>query len=431
MKNYLKEFVFRIERIGAIMSSKEVIVSISLGCEDIRVGKLWFHVRGSNESASFEYDKQWLEHPEKFALEPALKLTEGSFHTGQGMSLFGAIGDSAPDRWGRVLMRRGEILEARSKNRASKTLFEIDYLLGVNDEARQGALRFSLPPEENVFLAPKQKASIPPLVDLPKLLSAAERFTADNESEADLKLLLAPGSSLGGARPKASVRDKDGSLAIAKFPRKDDEFNVVIWEAVTLTLAKKAGIRVPPYRLETILEKSVLIISRFDRMDEKRIPFLSAMSMLGAQDNQQHSYLEMAYALAQHGASPEEDMKELWKRIVFTIMVSNTDDHLRNHGFIYERYKGWRLSPAYDINPTPAEIAPRILTTLIDFYDNSASLETAMGVAQDFRLKKEEALFIIKEVSAAVKQWRVVASEFGLSKRECDRMSSAFVYEEK
>ena len=205
----------------------------------------------------------------------------------------------------------------------------------------------------------------------------------------------------------------------------------MIWEAVTLTLAKKAGIRVPPYRLETILEKSVLIISRFDRMDEKRIPFLSAMSMLGAQDNQQHSYLEMAYALAQHGASPEEDMKELWKRIVFTIMVSNTDDHLRNHGFIYERYKGWRLSPAYDINPTPAEIAPRILTTLIDFYDNSASLETAMGVAQDFRLKKEEALFIIKEVSAAVKQWRVVASEFGLSKRECDRMSSAFVYEEK
>ena len=412
------------------MSSKEILVSIALGSEDIRIGKLWFHVRGHKESASFEYDKKWLDHPEKFALEPALKLTEGAFHTGFGINLFGAIGDSAPDRWGRVLMRRFEASKAIEQNRAPRSLFEIDYLLGVNDEARQGALRFSVAPDENVFLSPKQKTSIPPLVDLPKLLLATERFIADNESSEDLRLLLAPGSSLGGARPKASVRDKDGSLAIAKFPKKDDEFNVVVWEAATLTLAKQAGIRVPLYRLETICEKSVLIISRFDRKNGERIPFLSAMSMLGGRDNEQHSYLEMAYALAQNGASPEEDMKELWRRIVFTIMVSNTDDHLRNHGFIYERHKGWRLSPAYDINPTPIEIAPRILTTSIDFYDNSASLETAMGVAKDFRLKKEEALFIIKEVSSVVKQWRSVASKFGLSKRECDRMSNAFVFEE-
>lgn len=415
---------------GTMVSSKEILVSISLGSENIHIGKLWFHVRGHKESASFEYDKEWLDHPEKFALEPALKLTEGAFHTGQGISLFGAIGDSAPDRWGRVLMRRSEASKAKEQNRAPRALFEIDYLLGVNDEARQGALRFSISPDENVFLSFKQKTNIPPLVDLPKLLSATERFIADNESSEDLRLLLAPGSSLGGARPKASIRDKDGSLAIAKFPKKDDEFNVVVWEAVTLTLAKQAGIRVPLYRLETICEKSVLIISRFDRKDGERIPFLSSMSMLGARDNEQHSYLEMAYALVQNGASPEEDMKELWRRIVFTIMVSNTDDHLRNHGFIYERHKGWRLSPAYDINPTPIEIAPRILTTSIDFYDNSASLETAMRVAKDFRLKKEEALFIIKEVASAVEQWRSVASEFGLSKRECDRMSSAFVWDE-
>ena len=411
------------------MSSKEILVSIALGSEDISIGKLWFHARGHKESASFEYDKEWLDHPEKFALEPALKLTEGAFHTGQGISLFGAIGDSAPDRWGRVLMRRSEASKASVQNRAPRALFEIDYLLGVNDEARGGALRFSISPDENVFLSPKQKTSIPPLVDLPKLLSATERFIADNESSEDLRLLLAPGSSLGGARPKASIRDKDGSLAIAKFPKKDDEFNVVVWEAVTLTLAKKAKIKVPLYRLETICEKPVLIIRRFDRDGDNRIPFLSAMSMLGARDNEQHSYLEMAYALAQNGASPEEDMKELWRRIVFTIMVSNTDDHLRNHGFVYKRYKGWRLSPAYDINPTPIEIAPRILTTSIDFYDSSASLETAMRVAKDFRLNQEEALFIIKEVTSSVEQWRSVASEFGLSKRECDRMSSAFVSE--
>jgi serine/threonine-protein kinase HipA len=429
MKNCQKEFVSLREKTGVNMTSKEVIVTISLGSENIRVGKLWFHNRGSKESASFEYDKQWLTHPEKFALEPALKLTEGAFHTGQGIHLFGAMGDSAPDRWGRVLMRRAEASSAKTQNRTPKTLLEIDYLLGVNDEARHGALRFSVPPNENVFLSPKQKSSIPPLVDLSKLLSATERFIEDNESAEDLQLLLAPGSSLGGARPKASIRDKDGTLAIAKFPREDDEFNVVIWEMITLTLAQKAGIKVPSHRLETILEKPVLIIHRFDRKNGERIPFLSAMSMLGAQDNQQHSYLEMAYALAQHGASPEEDMKELWRRIVFTIMVSNTDDHLRNHGFTFERSKGWRLSPAYDINPTPAEIAPRMLTTAIDFQDNSASLETARRVAKDFRLKQEEALSIIKEVASAVKQWRSLASEFGLSKRECDRMSSAFVYE--
>ena len=232
---------------------------------------------------------------------------------------------------------------------------------------------------------------------MPKLLSATERLIADHESTEDLRLLLAPGSSLGGARPKASIRDFDGSLAIAKFPRKDDEFNIVVWEELTLTLAENAGIKVPKHRLETILGKSVLIITRFDRDDAHRIPFLSAMSMLGAHDNEQHSYLEMAYALAQNGASPEEDMKELWRRIVFTIMVSNTDDHLRNHGFIYERYKGWRLSPAYDINPTPLEVAPHILTTSIDFNGNTASLEAAMQVAKEFRLKKEEALLSLKK----------------------------------
>lgn len=411
------------------MNSNEVVVSIALGGEDIRVGILWFHIRGNRETASFEYDKKWLEHPEKFALEPALKLTEGAFHTKQGIRIFGSIGDSAPDRWGRVLMRRAEVFKSESQHRTPSTLLEKDYLLGVNDEARQGALRFSIFPDGHRYLAEKHNASIPPLIELSKLLSATERFIADNESAKDLQLLLAPGSSLGGARPKASVRDKDGSLAIAKFPRKDDEFNIVLWEAVVLTLAKKAGIKIPEYRIETILKKPVLIIKRFDRNNGERIPFLSAMSMLDARDNEQHSYLEIVYALAQNGAAPEEDMAELWRRIVFTIMVSNTDDHLRNHGFLYERYKGWRLSPAYDINPTPISIAPRNLTTSIDFYDTSASLDTALSVTDDFRLTKKAALCIVKEIRMAVKQWREVATSFGISKRECDRMSSAFIYE--
>jgi serine/threonine-protein kinase HipA len=222
------------------------------------------------------------------------------------------------------------------------------------------------------------------------------------------------------------VRDQDGSLAIAKFPRKDDEFNVVLWEAVALTLAKNAKITVPTWRVEKILEKPVLIIKRFDRNKEQRIPFLSAMSMLGAHDNEQHSYIEMAYALAQNGAAPDEDMAELWRRIVFTVMISNTDDHLRNHGFIYERYKGWRLSPAYDMNPTPIETKAHVLTTAINFYDTSASLDIAMEVAKEFRLSKDNAHKIIKEVTTAVVQWRQVATDLGLPKRECDRMASAF-----
>ncbi|MGA0246818.1 MAG: HipA domain-containing protein [Schleiferiaceae bacterium] len=171
------------------------------------------------------------------------------------------------------------------------------------------------------------------------------------------------------------MRDQDGSLDIAKFPRKDDDHNVVVWEAVTLELAKQAGINVPEWRLESILGKPVLIIKRFDRKEEQRIPFLSAMRMLGAKNNEQHSYLEIAYALVQHGASPEEDMHKLWRRIVFSIMIANTDDHLRNHGFIYERQRGWRLSPDYDMNPTPVEIRPRVLTTAIDF-DNTEADDT-------------------------------------------------------
>ena len=204
---------------------------------------------------------------------------------------------------------------------------------------------------------------------------------------------------------------------------------MVTWEAVALALAESAAIQVPLWRLETVLGKPVLIIKRFDRgAHGERIPFLSAMSMLGAEDSEQRSYLEIAYALAQNGAAPEEDMAELWRRIVFTVMIANTDDHLRNHGFVYERYRGWRLSPVYDINPTPIEIKPRVLSTAIDFDDTSASLETAMSVARDFRLSKTRAREIIEEVRAAVAQWRQVAARLGLSKLACDKMASAFQY---
>lgn len=407
------------------MNNSEIIVSIYLDNETIKVGTLWPHTQNRRESCSFEYDSSWLEHPKRFALEPSLRLTKGSFHTGT-QAIFGALGDSVPDRWGRVLIRRAANYKAKYENTTPKTLLEIDYILGVNDVARQGALRFSTPERPEVFRASKDKTAIPPLIKLPRLMSATERFIADEETSEDLKLLLAPGSSLGGSRPKASILDQDGSLAIAKFGSKHDEFNVVAWEAVALELAKQAGINVPEWRLENILGKHVLIIKRFDRMSGQRIPFLSAMSMLGAKDNEQHSYLEIAYALSQYGASPEADTHELWRRIVFNIMIANTDDHLRNHGFLHEQYKGWRLSPAYDMNPTPIEVKPRILTTAIDFENAQADLEIAKRVAKEFRLNTAKADQIISEVANTVENWRKVASYYGISKQECDRMSSAF-----
>ncbi len=411
------------------MSSQEIFVSIALGTENYLVGRLWCHNRKGRESASFEYDKGWFKHPECFALEPALALTSGAFHTLPVQSLFGAMGDSAPDRWGRVLMRRAENQRAKDVSEVPRTLGEVDFLLGVYDEARQGALRFSHRPE-GPFLSAKPKTSIPPLVDLPKLLSATEHFLDDEESAEDLRILLAPGSSLGGARPKASVRDHEGNLAIAKFPHKDDDFNIVLWEAVALVLAQKSGLHIPAWRLENILDKDLLLIQRFDRVGQQRIPFLSAMSMLGANDHEMHSYLEIVDALKQHGAKPDADMSELWRRMVFSIMISNTDDHLRNHGFLYEQQRGWRLAPAYDMNPTPISVKPRILTTAIDLYDGTASLELALSVASDFRVSKKDAESIIKEVKQGVSQWHSVAQSVGLKKKEIERMASAFEHED-
>jgi serine/threonine-protein kinase HipA len=250
------------------------------------------------------------------------------------------------------------------------------------------------------------------------------------DTDEDLRLLFAPGSSLGGARPKASVREKDGHLAIAKFPRKDDEYNTVLWEGVALSLAHKAGIPVPEARVEIIAEKPVLLLRRFDRDGERRIPFLSAMSMLGERDKETHTYLEIVDALRQHGAAAKDDMEALWRRLVFNVLISNTDDHLRNHGFLYTGPDGWRLSPAYDLNPVPVEIKPRILSTAISDEDNSASLQLAMDNAGYFDLDAGKARAIAVEVGKVVSTWRNEAARHDLTKREIDRMASAFEHKD-
>ncbi len=226
------------------------------------------------------------------------------------------------------------------------------------------------------------------------------------------------------------MRDGDGQFSIAKFPSKGDEVNTVAWEAVALTLAAKAGIPVPQWRLEAIGNKPVLLLRRFDREGGMRVPFLSAMSMLDARDNEARSYLEFVDALRQYGAAPKRDMRALWRPIVFSILISNTDDHLRNHGFLWAGPAGWRLSPAYDLNPVPTDIKPRVLTTTIDLDDGAASLRLAYDVAGYFELRKDEARAIAQEVGKAVSLWRKEAASLGLSKREVDRMASAFEHDD-
>ncbi|WP_240008344.1 type II toxin-antitoxin system HipA family toxin [Pseudaquidulcibacter saccharophilus] len=402
----------------------KICVSIDLDDQTHIVGTLWARQNRGRESSSFEYSKEWLENPKRFSLEPALQIGRGSFHTQNNQSIFGAFGDSAPDRWGRVLIQRMERRTAREENRPPKTIFEIDYLLGVGDRARQGALRFSLE-NGSPYLAIDGINPIPPLIEIPKLLNAANRFANDEETPEDLRLLLAPGSSLGGARPKASIIDKDGSLAIAKFPKPDDEINISAWEAVALTMARDAKIPTPDFRIENIDGKSVLILQRFDRQNGKRIPFLSAMSMLGAEDNQTRSYMEIADALRQYGAKADDDCAQLWRRIVFNIMIANTDDHLRNHGFLYEK-NGWRLSPAYDLNPVPLDIKPRVLSTAINEVETEGNLEIALEVSKHFGLKLDEAKNIISEVKNIVSNWKSYALKFGISNKEIERMTSAF-----
>lgn len=407
------------------MSDKKILVYISLSNENYFVGTLWSHFNRGRETSDFGYSKDWLKNPKAFSLEPALFLGAGKQVNPRQTPLFGSFGDSAPDTWGRILMRRYEAQIAKDENRSPRTLNEIDYLLYVNDYARQGALRFRTE-DNNDFLFPGNLKSIPPLVNLTKLLAATEKVVDFKERNSDLQLLLAPGSSLGGARPKASVIDKDGNLCIAKFPKKDDYTNNVLWEAVALTLAQNCGLNVQEWSLHKARKKNVIVLKRFDRNGTTRIPFLSAISMLNAIDNdsQTHSYLDIADAIRQNGATPKEDLKELWKRIVFSILISNTDDHLRNHGFLYVNEAGWKLSPLYDVNPSCDN--KNVLSTYITETDNSQSLDLALEVCEYFEISIENAKTIISDMKNKIKNWKTVAKQFGLSKSEIDKMEVAF-----
>jgi serine/threonine-protein kinase HipA len=341
---------------------RDLEVHIDWQGETVFVGRLWSRGKGARETATFEYDRVWLGRPGAFALDPNLPLTPGPFHRDGG--LFNAFTDPPPDRWGRNLMARRERRSAKAEGRAPRTLMDADFLTLVEDETRMGALRLRDAGGE-LFLSQADRP-VPPLVALPRLLSAATRVIADRESDDDLRLLLAPGSSLGGARPKASVRDGEGRLLIAKFPSQADDWPIPRWEATAMTLAERAGVTIPPWRLETVARRPVFMISRFDRQaDGQRVPFISALTALGAADGESRSYIELVEVLRQDGAAAAADAAQLWRRMVFNILISNTDDHLRNHGYL-RTAAGWRLAPAYDLNPVPTDVKPRIHSLALD-----------------------------------------------------------------
>jgi serine/threonine-protein kinase HipA len=389
-----------------------------------RVGTLHRHARQGSEAVSFEYHIDWLEDSARFSLEPAMTLGRGAFVPAAGFSIFGSIGDSAPDTWGRRLMQRAERRRAESAGRPPRALQELDYLLGVSDVSRLGALRFRIIGAE-AFQSPTS-TGVPGLVELGRLLGVTERILRDEETDADLQMILAPGSSLGGARPKASVIDQDGLLSIAKFPKETDEYSIELWESIALSLASQAGIRTPDYELRHVAGRPVLLSRRFDRTAGTRIPFLSALTMLGLKDGQHGSYPELVDILTSHGAQAKEDSRELYRRMVLNVLISNVDDHLRNHGFLWVSKKGWALSPVYDLNPTPADVRPRILTTNISLDEATCDIELVISTAEFFGLGFEEAKTIAKGVAAVTSAWREVAAAAGASDPEIHRMASAF-----
>lgn len=402
-----------------------VEVHVALDGHDVLAGVLYPHRRRGSESATFSYDAGYLARADSYAIDPALPLRGGSFQTRVGQRIFGSLSDCAPDRWGRTLLLRREAVQARAEVRATRSLGEVDFLLGARDDLRQGALRFRI--DSGPFLAPPE-VGVPALTELPALLDLAGRAETDTADLSDLRRLVHVGSSLGGARPKAHVRDNDGRVGIAKFPSaRHDTWNVMAWEKVLLDLAGAAGIDVPESRLLSLAGRRVLLLHRFDRSPHGgRIGYASAMTMLEAADGERRSYLEIAGVIEVTSRRATEDLHQLWRRIVFFILVSNTDDHLRNHGFLHDRGESWRLAPAFDLNPDPAPGA-KFLSTAVDEGDDSASLALAMHVSGRFRLDREQARGVLRHVASVVDRWRDVAARLGLSQAEIDAMAPAFV----
>jgi len=385
------------------------------------------HTRGSTIFA-FSYDQQWIRTGNAQNLDPDLQFYNGPQYAPGGRPNFGLFLDSSPDRWGRALMDRREAILARTEGRKPITLFEEDYLLGVYDDHRMGALRFRTEPK-GPFLNNNRGLATPPWTNLRELEFASLELEKDKLKEKDalkwINLLIAPGASLGGARPKAGVTDEKGQLWIAKFPSLRDQTDIGAWEMVANDLAEKAGISIAKGMARTYVGPQHTFLSeRFDRTPTgERLHFASAMTLLGQTDGATGaSYLDIAEFMLQNSASPNEDLEELWRRIVFYVAVKNTDDHLRNHGFLLTP-NGWRLSPAYDVNPVYSGTG---LTLNISETDNTLDFDLARSVAGYFRVPDKTAGTIIDHTRKVVGGWQKTASKYKIKRSEQELMAKAF-----
>lgn len=415
------------------MKSKEILVYA--GWKDLsgitQMGTLQAGIVRGKEIFSFTYAKEWLAGGPALTLDPDLQFYAGPQYSREDKPNFGIFLDSSPDRWGRVLMDRREGMTARQEGGKARPLMESDYLLGVFDLYRMGGLRFKLQPD-GPFLDNNEAMAAPPITRLRTLEEASLQLEKEDAMEDPafaqwLDLLMQPGSSLGGARPKASVIDPGGQLWIAKFPSRMDDRDIGGWEMVVSELGRKAGLNMADSHARRFTgNHHTFLTCRFDRLGADRIHFASAMTLLGYRDGDDAmtgvSYLHLAEFIMRHGARPDADLEELWRRIVFNICVSNSDDHLRNHGFLLSP-KGWILSPAYDVNPIPRSTG---LSLNISEHSNELNLDLAREVAHFFRLSEEVRETIIEKVAKAVGHWRGIATRIGIARSEIHLMESAF-----
>lgn len=393
------------------------------------MGKLSVHYGKGKKAFSFEYDQDWLSSREQILIDPDIQFFEGPQYPNNKPN-FGIFLDSMPDTWGKTLLKRREAQRAKEAEEKPRTLYELDFLLGVFDESRMGGLRFKTE-LDGPFLDNDNFNPTPPWSSVRELQEAARNFESDHSNvgiQKWLAILLAPGSSLGGARPKANIFDEEGNLWIAKFPSTNDTIDKGAWEFLAYELAVRARIQMAPSKMEKILGRfHTFFTKRFDRDKMERIHFSSAMTMTGNNEvtlkDGPPSYLDIAEFIQTKGAEVDANLHQLWRRMVFNIAVSNTDDHLRNHGFLLTD-KGWILSPAYDINPT---IDKAGLAINIDMDSNALDLELARSVGEFFRLDNEQMKTTIKEVLTSVGQWKVIANRLGIPNAEQELMAGAFM----
>jgi serine/threonine-protein kinase HipA len=396
--------------------------------EPLKMGILSAHQGKGRKSLSFEFDESWLKGKSSLLLDPDILFYSGPQYPGVKEN-FGIFLDSMPDTWGRTLMKKRAAQLAKEDRRPVPVLYDIDFLLGVADTCRMGGLRFKIDPD-GPFLDDDRHAPVPPWATVGELQHIADLVESDkNTKELNkwLVMLMAPGSSLGGARPKANITDKDGQLWIAKFPSKNDTIDKAKWEYLVYRLALIAGINMSESRIEKVAGNHFTFFTkRFDRVKGERVHFASAMTMTGNNEeilrDKRASYLDLSLFIQDHGGHIKEDLAELWRRIVFNIAISNTDDHLRNHGFIIENGQ-WRLSPAFDVNPS---IDKEELALNIDDTSGILDFELALSVREYFRVSNEEAESILSRVRKAVGNWEKLAKQIGIPRAEIDLMRSAF-----